>query len=253
MQEFLSLANSLADAAGDVIRQYFRRPFDVDSKNDASPVTIADRNVELRLREIIEKQRPEDGILGEEFGQKQSQSGLTWVIDPIDGTKSFVIGRPTFGTLIALCEGDAPVLGVIDQAIQKERWTGAKGVETLFNGSAVKTRTCPLLRDARAASTTPAMFSRTGPVYELFESATKMMAWGGDCYMYGLLANGYMDICIEASLSPYDFAALVPIVEGAGGKICDWNGNALHLKSDGRVIALGDPALWDDVSKLLNA
>ena len=251
MQEFLRLANTLADAAGEIIRQHFRQSFEVIAKADLSPVTIADRAVELRLREIIEKERPQDSILGEEFGRKDGTSGLTWVIDPIDGTKSFVIGRPTFGTLIALCEGDVPVLGIIDQAIQKERWAGAKGTPTTFNGKAVKTRPCPSMKDACTASTTPAMFNRYGPVYELFESATKMMAWGGDCYMYGLLASGYMDICVEASLSPYDFAALVPIVEGAGGKITDWDGNALTIKSDGRVIAMGDARLWDEASRFL--
>lgn len=251
MQELIDLSHRLADAAGEIARQYFRQAFDVISKDDESPVTIADRNIEQRLREIIEKKRPEDGIFGEEFGKKESRNGLTWVIDPIDGTKSFVIGRPTFGTLIALCEGDVPLLGIIDQPISKERWSGATGQKTLFNGRAIKTRLCKNLKDACMASTTPAMFSKTGPVYERFEKRTKMMAWGGDCYMYGLLASGFMDICLEASLSPYDFAALVPIVEGAGGKICDWEGRPLTLKSDGRVIALGDAGLWDDVSRLL--
>ncbi len=251
MQEFRQLANRLADEAGQIVRQHFRTAFDVESKADASPVTIADRAVEKRLREIIEKERPEDGIFGEEFGIKKSQNGLTWVLDPIDGTKSFVIGRPTFGTLIALCEDNAPVLGIIDQPILKERWLGAKGSPTVFNGAPVKTRSCKKLSQACVSSTTPAMFSKTGPVYEKFEHGAKMMSWGADCYAYGLLANGYCDIVVEANLSPYDFAALVPVIEGAGGKICDWRGNPLTLQSEGNVIALGDPALWGEVSKIL--
>lgn len=250
MKDFAALANRLADEAGEIVRHHFRRTFDVTSKDDHSPVTVADKSIELRLREIIEQERPEDGILGEEFGRKDSENGYTWVIDPIDGTKSFVIGRPTFGTLIALCKDDEPVLGVIDQAVQKERWLGIKGEQTLFNGKPVRTRPCKSLAEACAASTTPAMFDGN-PVYEQFERACKMLAWGGDCYMYGLLAAGFMDLCIEASLSPYDFAALVPVVEGAGGHISDWDGNKLTLHSEGRVIALGDPDLWDDVKGLL--
>jgi inositol-phosphate phosphatase/L-galactose 1-phosphate phosphatase/histidinol-phosphatase len=260
MQDFIAFANRLADEAGTIARAHFRTPFEVISKGDDSPVTIADRAIEKRMREIIESERPEDGILGEEFGVKESRNGFTWVLDPIDGTKSFVIGRPTFGTLIALCEKDIPVLGVIDQPIARERWVGAKGTPTLFNGKAVKTRPCKNLKDACASSTTPAMFAKTGPVYERFDSAchskewgsgAKMLAWGGDCYMYGLLASGFMDLCFEASLSPYDFCALVPVVEGAGGMMCDWNGNKLTIKSDGKVIALGDASLKDQVLKLL--
>jgi fructose-1,6-bisphosphatase/inositol monophosphatase family enzyme len=163
MQEFRELANRLADEAGQIVRQYFRTPFDVESKADSSPVTLADRAVEKRLRDIIEKERPQDGIFGEEYGIKPSQNGLTWVLDPIDGTKSFVIGRPTFGTLIALCEDDKPVLGIIDQPILKERWLGAKGEQTLFNGAAVKTRPCTSLAQACVSSTTPAMFSKNRP------------------------------------------------------------------------------------------
>lgn len=252
MQEFIALANMLADAAGEIVRTYYRQPFDVERKGDDSPVTIADRLVEARLREILEKARPDDGILGEEFGKKESKNGLTWVIDPIDGTKSFMIGRATFGTLIALCEDDKPVLGVIDQPILHERWVGVDGEQTMMNGKAVRTRPCAVLAEARICSTTPAMFSSTGPVYERFETGSRL-AWGGDCYMYGLIASGYMDMALEASLSPYDFAALVPVVTGAGGMICDWDGEALTLSSDGRVVALGDKGLWHEVSAQLKA
>ena len=252
MQEFLSLANMLADEAGDIIRKYFRQPFEVERKSDDSPVTIADRAVEQRLREIIEAQRPDDGILGEEFGTKDSKSGLTWVLDPIDGTKSFVIGRPTFGTLIALCERDYPVCGLIDQPILKERWVG-DGTETRMNGKIVKTRPCKSFEDARICSTTPTMFDKIEPygqAYQIFETGSKM-AWGGDCYMYGLIASGYMDVAFEASLSPYDFAALVPVVKGAGGHISDWRGDPLTLKSNGKVIAVGDPELWPEFEAMI--
>lgn len=250
MQEFSALANRLADEADEIVRKYYRQPFDVISKDDDSPVTIADRSIEERLREIIEDERPEDGIFGEEFGVKDSKNGYTWVIDPIDGTKSFAIGRPTFGTLIALCKDDVPVLGIIDQAISQERWVGIEGEQTTLNHKPISTRPCNDPSQACAASTTPAMFDGN-PVYENFEKNCKMMAWGGDCYMYGLLASGLMDICVEASLSPYDFAALVPVVKGAGGHISDWNGDDLTLSSKGEVIALGDESLWSEIKDFL--
>lgn len=249
MQEFVALANSLADAAGEIARTYYRQPFDVDTKEDSSPVTIADRAIEHRMREMIEEARPQDGILGEEFGVKNGESGLTWVLDPIDGTKSFVIGRPTFGTLIALCEEGAPKLGIIDQAILNERWVGMDG-HTTFNGETVKTAPCSTLDTARIGSTTPAMFSETGPVYKNFNEGR--FFWGGDCYQYGLMANGYVDVVLEANMSPYDYAALVPVIVGAGGHISDFSGNPLTLDSDGTVVACGDHALWPDVKALLN-
>ena len=255
MQEFTQLANTLADRAGEIVKKYYRTPFDTEQKGDDSPVTIADRAVEKEIREILEDKRPQDGIFGEEFGVKKSESGLMWVIDPIDGTKSFMMGRPTFGTLIALCEGDNPKLGVIDQAITDERWIGIKGAQTTLNGKSVKTRPCSNLDDAIICSTTPSMFDDTGPVYEKFYKGKMAhgLIWGGDCYMYGTLASGYLDMTIEAALSPYDFAALVPVVEGAGGLICDYEGHDISLKSDGRVIALGDKSLWPQVEKRLKA
>lgn len=250
MNEFTELIHKLADAAGEIIHGHYRQSFDVISKDDDTPVTIADRRAEEVMREIIEKERPEDGILGEEYGIKDSQSGLTWVLDPIDGTKSFVIGRPTFGTLIALCEDDAPVLGVIDQPILKERWIGDKHA-TMFNGTPVKTASCSDLDSARIGSTTPAMFEDIGPVYKNFNEGR--FFWGGDCYQYGLMANGFVDVILEAGMQPYDYAALVPIIEGAGGKICDFSGKDLTLKSDGTVMACGDPKLWNEIAPLLEA
>ena len=251
MKKFIPLANRMADIAGEIIRKYYRTPFDVETKSDDSPVTVADRAVEQALREVIEEERPDDGILGEEYGRKESKSGLTWVLDPIDGTKSFMIGRPTFGTLIALCEGDVPKLGIIDQPILKERWVGVEGAQTTLNGAPVKTRPCKTFMDARIGSTTPAMFDEVGGygrAYEIFETGCKMV-WGGDCYMYGLIASGYMDVAFEQSLSSYDFAALVPVIKGAGGHISDWQGNDLTLDSVGKVIAVGDPDLWPVLKK----
>ena len=253
MQEFKALANRLADEAGEIIRKYYRQPFDIEAKADETPVTIADRAVETRLREILEHERPQDGILGEEFGTKESMNGLTWVLDPIDGTKPFIIGRPTFGTLIALCEDEMPVLGVIDQPIMKERWLGVKNETTTLNGAPCHTRPCPSLAKAICASTSPGMFfDHPNPHFiRKWKESVNFVVWGGDCYSYGLLSNGTIDLIIEADMQPYDFAALAPIVQGAGGHMCDWNGAPLTLKSDGRIIALGNKALLDEVKALL--
>lgn len=239
MQEFITLANDLADEAGKIIRPYFRAPLEVENKADESPVTIADKKVEEHLRQIIETKYPDHGIIGEEFGTKESKSPYIWVLDPIDGTKSFIAGRPTFGTLIALCENGVPILGVIDQPILKERWIGAKGFKTTFNNQPVSTSDCADIKYAKVISTHPIMV----PEWQGIEDQTRFYIWGGDCYSFGLLANGYLDCAIESHLSPYDFAALPPIIEGAGGMMCDWEGKALTLKSDGRVIAFGDRTL----------
>ncbi|PZO82995.1 MAG: histidinol phosphate phosphatase [Micavibrio aeruginosavorus] len=257
MQDLVSFANHLADESGKVIRGYFRQPFDVETKSDESPVTAADKGAEARLREIIEAQRPEDGILGEEYGPKESRNGYTWVLDPIDGTKSFVIGRPTFGTLIALCKDGVPILGVIDQPILNERWVG-DGKVTYFNGQEAHTRKCPSLKQARVASTAPAQLAAPnadGHLWQALDAACAYTVWGGDCYSYGLLANGGLDAVVETCLAPYDYLALVPVVTGAGGFMSDWNGNPLTLinhDKSGRTIAMGDASLKDDFLKIIN-
>lgn len=252
MQEFIKLANRLADEAGKIVYQYYRKPFEVISKEDESPVTIADRTIEKRMRDIIEAERPEDGIYGEEFGIKESQNGYTWVLDPIDGTKPFIIGRPTFGTLIALCKDDVPILGVIDQAILKDRWIGVQGQPTTHNGRPVKTRPCLHLKDATCAITAPGMFDGyRGSFIKDLRGGFRFIAWGGDCISYGLLASGHLDAVIEANMQPYDYLACVPIIEGAGGFISDFEGQPLTLNSKDTVLALGDKALLNDVERIL--
>ncbi|VVS99525.1 Histidinol phosphate phosphatase [Sphingomonas sp. EC-HK361] len=256
----IALANRLADVAGDVIRGYFRKPHGMELKADRSPVTLADREAEAAMRRLIDAERSADGIIGEELGEKPGVTGRQWVLDPIDGTRSFTVGRPIFGTLIALIEDGWPVLGIIDQPVSRERWVGAAGRPTTFNGAAVHTRLCPELSSAALATTSPHLFAdgdvphfmalvgavsggapRQGPVY------------GGDCYNYGLLASGHLDLVCESGLQLYDFAALVPVVEGAGGRMCDWDGDPLTAASAGHVLAIGDPARTDDVLEALRS
>ena len=248
------LANRLADAAGAAIRPFFRSAFAHEAKDDASPVTEADRAAEAAIRAILDAECPHDAIIGEEYGEKSGTSGRSWILDPIDGTVSFMAGRPIFGTLIALLEDGWPVLGVIDQCISGDRWVGAAGRETTFNGKPVRTRSCRALSDAVLASTGPQYFD--DHIAEHFmalaaKTAHKRMLWGGDCYNYGLLAAGHIDLVVESGLKLHDFAALAPIVEGAGGMMCDWNGEPLHAASDGHVIALGDAARMEDVLEAL--
>ncbi len=247
MQDFITLANHLADESGEIIRKYFRATFDVEQKSDDSPVTIADKAVEQRLRTIIEEQRPEDGIIGEEFGIKPTKNQYTWVFDPIDGTKSFVVGRANFGTLIALCENGVPILGIIDQPILNERWVGAKGMPTTFNGKDVTSRKCSQLSDARVSSTSPSYLDCWKDIHDKSE----FLIWGGDCYSYGLVTLGALDAVVENELKPFDYAAIPPIIEGAGGHMCDWSGNPLTLDSKGDVLALGDVALKQEILALL--
>ena len=241
LDRYLALATLLADAAGEAIRPYFRQPLAVDDKPDLSPVTIADRAAEMAMRQLIAAHFPEHGIFGEEFGREREEAEFTWVLDPIDGTKSFISGVPLFGTLIALALHGRPILGIIDQPISRERWIGAIGRPTTLNGTPIRCRPCPTLAAATVFSTSPDMFrGDDAAAHARVASAAKLVRFGADCYAYGLLALGSIDLVIEASLKPYDFSAMLPIVEGAGGVASDWRGAPLSLASDGRVVVAGD-------------
>ena len=242
----LALAGRLADAAGAAIRPFFRKPFAMEAKADLSPVTEADRAAEAAMRAILAAERPYDGVIGEEYGRDRPDAERVWVLDPIDGTRSFVAGRPIFGTLVALIEAGKPVLGAIDQPISGERWIGAAGKQSTLNGVPIRTRPCEAIGQAHLATTGPGYFTPESlTAFERVRIAARDTLWGGDCYNYGLLAAGHLDLVVEDGLKLYDFAALVPIVEGAGGIMRDWAGRPLDLDSDGKVIAAGDARLID--------
>ena len=246
----LDLAHRLADAAGDAIRPLYRGAWSQEQKSDRSFVTEADRAAEAAMRAIIEAERPEDGIVGEEYGIHNEGSARQWVLDPIDGTTSFIAGRPIFGTLIALLQDGFPVLGIIDQPIGRERWAGRMGHATTFNGTPVRAAPCRDLSDAVLATTTPHQFSDREADHFMGLAkavAERKIIYGGDCYNYGLVASGHVDVVCEAGLKLHDFAALAPIVEGAGGLMCDWAGEPLHAGSDGTALAIGDPARLEDI------
>ncbi|MEO6153158.1 MAG: inositol monophosphatase family protein [Croceibacterium sp.] len=246
----IALAQRLADAARAAIRPHFRTAMEAERKSDASPVTIADRAAEEAMRRLLTAEVPQDGVQGEEFGSSAGRSGRQWVLDPIDGTTAFLAGRATFGTLIALLIDGFPVLGVIDQPIAGERWLGVAGQPSTLNSRPIVTRACRELAEATIATTGPQHFTQDeGDQFMALAQQTdhKRMVMGGDCYNYALLATGFVDIVCEAGLKLHDFAALVPVVEGAGGLMCDWNGEPLHAASDGHVLAMGDPARLEDV------
>lgn len=252
----LALAHRLADAAAEAVRPWFRTEITAERKGDATPVSEADRAAEEAMRRILKAEAPRDAIVGEEFGAETAgdHSGRTWVLDPIDGTTSFLAGRPIFGTLISLVIEGWPVLGLIDQPILNERWVGATGRQTTFNGRPARTRACRQLADATLATTGPHYFDdHDGSHFMALAARTdhRRMIMGGDCYNYALLASGHVDIVCEAGLKLHDWAALVPVIEGAGGTMCDWNGDPLHAGSAGHVIALGDPARLEDVVEAL--
>ncbi|KDP41756.1 hypothetical protein JCGZ_26774 [Jatropha curcas] len=230
LDRFADVANKLADASGEVIRKYFRKKFEILDKDDSSPVTIADKAAEESMISIILENFPSHAIYGEENGWrcKEKFSDYVWVLDPIDGTKSFITGKPLFGTLIALLHQGKPILGIVDQPILRERWVGIIGKRTTLNGEELSTRTCAKLSQAYLYTTSPHLFS--GDAEEAFarlRSKVKMPLYGCDCYAFALLASGYVDLAIESGVKPYDFLSLIPVIEGAGGIITDWKGGSL--------------------------
>jgi histidinol phosphatase-like enzyme (inositol monophosphatase family) len=250
-------ASAAADAAGAAIRPYFRAGLVAEQKQDESPVTLADRSAEEAMREVLQRRFPEHGVLGEELGAIRPEARLRWVLDPIDGTRAFITGRPVFGTLIALLDGERPILGLIDQPITGERWIGVEGRPTSFRGpfgGSARTRPCPALATAELSATTPEMFDATETArWRRLAGAVRRTSWGGDCYAYGLLALGQIDVIAECSLKLWDWAALLPVIEGAGGRLTDWQGNPPRADGDGRVLAVGDPALLNQAIGLLAA
>ncbi|XP_071736758.1 bifunctional phosphatase IMPL2, chloroplastic [Rutidosis leptorrhynchoides] len=250
LDQFAIVANKLADAAGDVIRKYFRKRFDIVDKPDLSPVTIADRAAEEAMISIIQQSFPSHAIYGEENGWqcKEESADYVWVLDPIDGTKSFITGKPLFGTLIALLEKGKPILGIIDQPVLRERWVGIKGRTTRLNGQEISTRSCPNLSQAYLYTTSPHLFTGDAEVaFARVRDKVKVPLYGCDCYAYALLASGHVDLVVESGLKPYDFLSLIPVIEGAGGVITDWNGNQLTWEASSKsqatsfnVVAAGD-------------
>ncbi|MFG1477068.1 inositol monophosphatase family protein [Xanthobacter sp. V4C-4] len=244
-------AGTLADVARTLARAHFRTTTAFERKADESPVTVADKAIEAALRAAILARFPGHAILGEEAGMT-GDGHLLWVLDPIDGTKSFITGMPLFGALIAFARGGVPRVGVIEMPALGERWVGGAGGAT-FNGQPARASGCTALDQARVYTSSPDFFTPDDWArYDALSRRGAIRRFGGDCYQYGLLASGHCDLVVETALQPYDFMALVPVVAGAGGVMTDWQGRPLGLASDGRVVASATPALHEVALRALN-
>ncbi len=255
----IAFAHRLADAAGDVIRPFFRRRIAVADKGAASgglfdPVTEADKGAEAAIRAIIRRERPHDAILGEVFGEEAGTSGQRWVLDPVDGTRAFINGRHEWGCLIALEESGRPVLGMIDQPVLGERFVGVNGGAALHVQGSVTplhVRACAGLEDAVLCATHPYAYftAEERAAFHRVSDAVRMSRFGGDCYIFGLLAMGFVDLIVESAFHRWDVAALIPLVESAGGVITNWQGG--DPGAGGQCIASGDARVHAAALKLL--
>jgi histidinol phosphatase-like enzyme (inositol monophosphatase family) len=254
LKRFAACGVRAVDASGALIREYNRKPFNVEIKDDGSPVTSVDLAVEDRMREIIAAEHPDHGIIGEERKAYAPDSEFLWVIDPIDGTLAFLADIPVFGTLLALLHNGTPVLGIIDMPMTGERWIGAEGLQTTLNGKPVRSRPCADLSMALMASSNTDFYDSTNaPALERLKKATRFAVYGGSCMLYARIASGRIDICIDVLMEAPDYLALVPVVQGAGGVFTNWEGSAAGLHSGNQYIAAGDPRAHEQALKILSS
>lgn len=251
LSELPAFLDRLASAASDSIMPHFRAGAAVANKETArfDPVTIADRKAEQAMRTLINATYPRHGIIGEEFGAENADAEFVWVLDPIDGTRSFITGLPVWGTLIGLMRGGKPILGMMAQPFTGERFAG-DGTRAWYTGpggaGALKVRPCAALDQASLFTTTPALFKGAErDAYDRVEAAARMPRYGIDCYAYCMVAAGHADLVVEVGLQPYDIVALIPVIEGAGGRVTDWTGGS--AAGGGKVVATGDRRLHDEV------
>lgn len=258
-QAIVRVAHELADISGPVILKHFRKVVPVENKAAGGafdPVTKADRGAEKAIVEALAARMPNDGVFGEEFGTKAGNSPYLWVIDPIDGTRSFIIGSPLWGTLIGVLRDGKPIFGLMDQPFTGERfWSGDRASYHSVGGGRpvrLKTRACSRLDEAVLASTHPDLFETAEQVEALqrMKAVARLTRYGGDCYNYCLLAAGFIDVVLETSLKPYDIVALIPIIERAGGRVTTWTGE--DASNGGDIVACGDARLHDEVLALIN-
>lgn len=259
LDKFLAVAAQAADSAAQVTMHYFRNALQVANKAGEfafDPVTQADKEAELAIRDILTSAFPDVGFYGEEHAAIESGSGLTWVVDPIDGTRAFMSGMPLWGTLIGLFDGDKVVLGLMDIPSLEERYTASNGLPYLHSRRGreplVTRKEVPLV-DATMYCTTPDMFDTTlsKKRFVSVKEAVRLTRYGGDCYSYALLAAGHVDIVLDCDLQPYDIVALIPIIEAAGGVVTNWDGNS--AEDGGFVVASGSQAIHEQTLELLQA
>jgi inositol-phosphate phosphatase/L-galactose 1-phosphate phosphatase/histidinol-phosphatase len=252
----IQFAHHLADVASDITKKYYRLPNGEVAKLDNSPVTLADQQIELSWRQLIKKNFPSHGIIGEEYDDYQANADNIWIIDPIDGTSSFISGKPIFGNLIAFVKSGSPIFGMINQPITNERWFASD--VAYFNQQKITTRNCLNIADATLCSTSPYFFfDNDRLVLDKLTKCTKYqriggITYGGDCYNYACLAMGFIDIVIEPGLKICDFAAIIPIITAAGGVVSDWQGNPLKLQANAKLLACANKQLHQQVLSIIN-
>ena len=265
--DFAAFVEKLADVAADTILPFFRTALFAEDKNAGGmfdPVTEADRAAEVAMRHLIQATFPEHGVIGEEFGSVQSEAEYVWVLDPIDGTKSFISGLPMWGTLIGLMHRGRPVYGMMSQPFTRERYCGdgkrsrwrglalprGEGANGEWTHRTLHVRACPSLAQATLMTTSPLLFNdEDRAAYHRAEKGARLARYGGDCYAYCMLASGFIDLIVEANLKPYDIVALVPIIEGAGGIVTNWEGG--EAANGGRILAAGDRRVHEEAMKRL--
>jgi myo-inositol-1(or 4)-monophosphatase len=246
--DFSAFVDELATVSGDTILPFFRTSLGVENKDQKGgfdPVTAADRAAEAAMRTLIKRDFPDHGIVGEEFGSERADAELVWVLDPIDGTKSFICGMPNWGTLIGLTRAGEPVYGMMHQPFTRERFSG-DGEAARYRGPVgdrdLNVRACASLAEAVLFTTSPLLIPPDDRArFRKVEEQVRLSRYGGDCYAYCMLAAGHVDLVIETGLKPYDVAALIPIILGAGGVITTWDG--APAQAGGRIVAAGDPRL----------
>lgn len=255
--DFAAFVDELATVSGETILPFFRTTLSVDNKGQRGfdPVTAADRAAETAMRALIRRTFPGHGVIGEEFGAEHTEAEYVWVLDPIDGTKSFIAGMPAWGTLIALTRNGAPVFGMMNQPFIRERFSG-DGEAAHYRGPAgerdLRVRPCERLSDAVLFTTSPLLMNEADRVtFRKVEAAVQLSRYGGDCYAYCMLAAGHIDLVIETELKPYDVIPLVPIIAGAGGIITTWENR--KPEAGGRIIAAGDKRVHAAAIELLRS
>lgn len=253
MDDFFAFAHRLADTSGPILRKYFRTPLVTEHKADASPVTLADKETEAALRAMIQATYPQHGFVGEESGTLSADAEYIWVIDPIDGTKNFITGKPIFGTLIALIQHRAPVLGIIDCPLTHERWSGSIAGSFINNQPVSVDKNNKSLNECILSTTSPYLFAgEKKNAFERLRQSVRHTTFGSDCYAYGLLASGYLDLVVESGLKTHDVMALIPVIEGAGGIITDWQGAPIRFgASEADVLAAAHPETHASALKFL--
>ena len=254
--DFTAFIGRLATASGETILPFFRTSLSIDNKSasDFDPVTEADRAAEAVMRRLIKANFPQHGIVGEEFGNEREDADYVWVLDPIDGTKSFISGFPIWGTLIALMHHGAPVFGMMHQPYIGERFSGdsrSASYRGATGNRRLAVRRCASLNEATLFTTSPLLMNAADrATFNRVEDKVRLTRYGGDCYSYCMLAAGHVDLVIETELKPYDIAALIPIITGAGGVITTWDGKP--AQSGGRIVAAGDRRVHEEALALLN-